>query len=286
METDRRALLGSLAALAPFMALERAMAQAQASKAAPLKTADADLANKAHADLAGVPGLTMYGKERIAMLLYPGFTALDVVGPHYFFACMMGGRVDLVTPGADLAPVASDLGLAIAPTARLEDIAPGLDILFVPGGTGGTVAAMRSAQIRDFVVRQARMARYVTSVCTGSMLLAACGLLTGKRATSHWVTRPLLAEFGAIPVEARVVTDGRIVTGAGVSAGMDFALAIVGALRGAPYAQMLMLQAEYRPEPPFPGGTPATTDPAIAEPMALMFSSLTESIRQIARAQG
>jgi transcriptional regulator GlxA family with amidase domain len=123
----------------------------------------------------------------------------------------------------------------------------------------------------------------VTSVCTGSMILAAAGLLKGRRATSHWVTRPSLAAFGATPVDARVVEDGNLMTGAGVSAGLDLGVAIVARLRGKPYAEALMLQAEYAPEPPLPGGTPASTDPAIAEPMRDMFAPLVAKMEAIGR---
>ncbi|MDX2155763.1 MAG: DJ-1/PfpI family protein, partial [Hyphomicrobiaceae bacterium] len=141
-----------------------------------------------------------YGSEKIAFLLYPGFTALDVVGPHYMLASLMGAKVWLVakTPG----PVESDLKLAIHATASFEDCPADLDILCVPGGTNGTLEAMRDAETVKFLEDRGSRAKYVTSVCTGSMLLGAAGLLEGFKATSHWVTREVLRDFGAEPVDA------------------------------------------------------------------------------------
>jgi transcriptional regulator GlxA family with amidase domain len=115
------------------------------------------------------------------------------------------------------------------------------------------------------------------------MILGQAGLLKGKRATSHWVTRPVLGEFGAIPVDARFVTDGNVTTGAGVSAELDFGVAVVEALRGRPYAASMMLQAEYHPEPPFAGGTLATTDPAIRSMMREMFAPVADQFSAIAK---
>lgn len=274
---DRREMLtafGGGAMLAPFLALERAAAAVAQTSTAKSATA--------HDDLMAIPGMKMHGDEQVAMLLYPGFTALDLVGPHYFFACMMGATVHLVTTGTPHAAVPSDLGLAIRPTATFGSVPRNLDLLFVPGGTAGTIAAMEDKRITGWLADRGARAKLVTSVCTGSMLLGKAGLLKGKRATSHWVTRPLLPRVGATPVDARVVTDGNVITGAGVSAGLDFALAVVARLRGTPYAQALMLQAEYHPEPPLPGGTIATTPPAIATAMDDMFAAVKEGFGKAA----
>lgn len=279
---DRRTLLqgfGTAALLAPFLAVERAAAQRAGQPAT-----DHIQHPDPHEGLMRVPGLRMHGTEHVAMLLYPGFTALDLVGPHYFFACMMGATVHLVTPGAAGQPVGSDLGLAIQPTATLDSTPRDLDILFVPGGTSGTLEAMANSAVVDWVRDRGARARHVTSVCTGSMLLGKASLLRGKRATSHWITRPLLGEFGATPVDERVVRDGNVTTGAGVTAGIDFAIALVAAIRGEPYAQALMLQAEYDPEPPLPGGTVTDTPPIIAGPMQEMFAPLQQRFRAAARA--
>ncbi|MFD2580739.1 DJ-1/PfpI family protein [Novosphingobium colocasiae] len=187
------------------------------------------------------------GQEQIAMLLYPKFTALDLVGPHYFFACLFGAKVHLVTTEKDLSPVMSDLGLAITPTVTMADAPKDLDVLFVPGGTEGTLSVMGRTDTMAWIRDRAARAKHITSVCTGSMVLAKAGLLKGKRATSHWVARDVLADFGAIPVNERVVKDGNILTGAGVSAGLDFAIALVEQLRGRAYAEALVLQGEYAP---------------------------------------
>ncbi len=199
------------------------------------------------------------------MLLYPGFTALDFVGPHHFFASLLGAKVEMVTNQDSLAPVASDLNLAISPTVRMSDSISGFDVLFVPGGSQGTLATMEHSPTLAFLNRCAASARLVTSVCTGSFILAAAGLLKGKRATSHWLARDALASFGAIPLDSRIVRDGNMITGAGVSAGLDMAIAVVEALRGRAYAAAVMLQAEYAPEPPFRGGRPEITDAGIVD---------------------
>ena len=287
MPFDRRSILaaiGGAAALTPLLKPSGAAAQSSDGAIAPappdLRDVDAAAAN-AHVRLMQVPGLNMHGNERVAMLLYPGFTALDLVGPHYFFGSMMGAEVHLVTNQSDLRPVQSDLGLSIAPTRTLADCPADLTILFVPGGTTGTLAAAGDARTIGFVRDRARLANYVTSVCTGALILGAAGLLNGRRATSHWAVRDVLGHFGATAVDERVVVDGNIITGAGVSAGLDFGLALVEAIRGRPYAEALMLQAEYAPRPPFAGGTLATTDPAIAGPMHDMFGGLAARARAL-----
>jgi putative intracellular protease/amidase len=283
MLANRRQFIGQVAALAPLLTLARA--QGFAADAPSIDEALAKSA-AAHQRLMAVPDLHMHGAETIAMLVYPGFTALDLVGPHYFLAGMMGAKVHLVTNQSDLSPVPSDLGLAIAPTCTFTDCPADLTVLFTPGGTDGTLRAMEDRATRTFLAARGAHARYVTSVCTGSLLLGAAGLLRGRRATSHWVTRDALAAFGATPVDARVVTDGNVITGAGVSAGLDFGVALVAALRGRPYAEALMLQAEYAPAPPFQGGTIATTPPAIAGPLQDMFAPLVARTRALAAKLG
>jgi cyclohexyl-isocyanide hydratase len=281
MPFDRRSLLGgfaSAAALAPFLAVERAIAAIPA----PPNLRDIDaLAAEAHERLMQVPGFNMHGGEQVAMLLYPGFTALDLVGPHYFFGSMMGATVHLVTNQPNLDPVPSDLGLAIAPTITLADAPKAFDVVFVPGGTTGTLEAAADPATLAFLRDRSASARFTSSVCTGSVILGAAGLLRGKRATSHWTVRDALGHFGATPVNERVVVDGKIVTGAGVSAGLDFALTLVEMLRGRPYAETLMLQGEYHPQPPFAGGTPETTDPALAGPFADMFAGFVSRVRAL-----
>jgi cyclohexyl-isocyanide hydratase len=214
---------------------------------------------------APVPPAPPAGADRIAMLLYPGLTALDLVGPYHFLAAMPGAQVDLVTIGADLSPVPSDLGLALQPTATLDTCPEDLALLFVPGGTMGTLAAARDPATIAFLRDRGSRARYITSVCTGSLVLGAAGLLRGRRATSHWVVRDLLTQFEAIPTQARVVRDGNVITGAGVSAGLDFGASLVAEMRGMLDAEAVLLVSEYDPDPPFPGGSPETARPEIVD---------------------
>jgi len=285
---DRRALLGGMtgaALLAPFLALERAMAQhAGHTPAAGSPSLEEQQAMAEHQRMMQeLLGENLFKNEQIAMLLYPGFTALDLVGPHYFFACLFGAKVHLVTTGADLAPVASDLGLAISPTVTLENTPADLDVLFFPGGTTGTMDVMKSEPTMAWVKDRAARAKHITSVCTGSMILGKAGLLKGKRATSHWATFPVLEDFGAIPTKERVVKDGNILTGAGVSAGLDFAIALTEQLRGRNYAEALVLQAEYAPEPPISAGSMATASAPVGDMMGQMFAPLAGQFRALAK---
>ena len=204
------------------------------------------------------------GIDEIGMLVYPSFTALDFVGPHHFLGGLPGTKVHVVTTQADLAPVASDLGLLVQPTTTMADCPSDLTVLFVPGGTAGTIAAAQDQQVLEFVADRASRARYITSVCTGSLILGAAGVLQGKRATSHWATVPTLERFGAIPVRERVVRDGNVITGAGVSAGIDFGITLAEELRGRLVAEAGVLISEYAPEPPIIGGTLETARPEVA----------------------
>jgi len=291
METNRRALLQGItgvALLAPFLAVEKAMAAqagaAEASPAAAPAASGQSAMNDQHMEaMSRVLGPGLWGQEQVAMVLYPKFTALDLVGPHYFFACMFGAKVHLVTTETDLSPVMSDLGLAITPTMTMADTPKDLDVLFVPGGTEGTLSVMGRADTMAWIKDRASRAKHITSVCTGSMVLAKAGLLKGKKATSHWVTREILADFGAIPTNERVVRDGNILTGAGVSAGLDFAIALVEQLRGRAYAEALVLQGEYAPEPPIKGGTLATTSEPVGQMMSDMFAPVAEMFRAMAK---
>jgi putative intracellular protease/amidase len=274
--------------MAPYLAIGQAMA-AQASSAttrsAPANPSPAE--QKAMADqhmeaMNKVLGPGLWGQEQIAMLIYPKFTALDLVGPHYFFACLFGAKVHLVTTEKDLSPVMSDLGLAIMPTVTMADAPKDLDVLFIPGGTEGTLSVMGREDTMTWIKDRASRAKHITSVCTGSMVLAKAGLLKGKKATSHWATRDVLSDFGATPVDQRVVKDGNILTGAGVSAGIDFAISLVEMLRGRAYAEALVLQGEYAPEPSIKGGTLATTSEPVSKMMADMFEPVEAQFRAMA----
>jgi putative intracellular protease/amidase len=220
--------------------------------------------------------------DRIAMLLYPGFTALDLVGPQYMFGNLMGATVHLVAETE--APVESDTKLSIVPTVTFAGCPRDLDLLFVPGGGQGTLAAMRSRALIDFVADRGSRAGLVTSVCTGSLVLGQAGLLRGYRATSHWVTLALLGEFGATAVDARVVEDRNRITGAGVSAGLDMGLRVVERMRDRQYAEAVQLLAEYAPQPPFTAGTPATAPAQTTALIGGMFDGLVAQMRETAKA--
>ena len=219
--------------------------------------------------------------DHIAMLVYPRMTALDLIGPQYMFSVMMGIRVHLV--GKTLDPVTSDTGVTIIPTATFETCPKDVTVLFTPGGLEGTFAAMEDAATRAFMADRGARAKYVTSVCTGSLILAASGLLSGYRATSHWAARDSLAEFGAVPTDARVVRDRNRITGAGVTAGLDFGLTMIEEMRGDAYAQMAQLLCEYDPHPPFNSGSTHTAPTEIQAPLRQMLGRLPGRIHNIAQ---
>lgn len=183
-------------------------------------------------------------------LLFPRLTQLDLTGPYEVMARVPGGRVELVAKTMD--PVVSDRGLAILPTATFTDHPP-FDVLCIPGGPG-TDDVLSDEETLAFVREAAATARWVTSVCTGALLLGAAGLLQGRKATTHWLSHHMLAAFGAVPTEGRVVRDGNVVTGGGVTAGIDFALWLVGEELGREAAERILLAIEYRPDPPFQPG--------------------------------
>jgi len=195
----------------------------------------------------------------IGFLVFPRVQQLDLTGPYEIFSLLPGATVHLVWK--DREPVNSTTGISFAPTATFADC-PALDVLCVPGGMGVN-PLMQDAETLEFVRRQAERARFVTSVCTGSLVLGAAGLLGGRRATSHWLARGALAGFGAIPTPGRVVRDGNLITAGGVTAGIDFGLTVVAELVGREAAENIQLHLEYAPEPPFEAGTPETAPASI-----------------------
>ncbi len=190
---------------------------------------------------------------RIVFAIFPGMTQLDFTGPHQFLSRLPGSET--VVASRDGGTVAAE-GLFFADTRRLADV-PGCDLLCVPGGVPATKVALDPAFIGE-IRRLGQGARYVTSVCTGSLILGAAGLLQGKRAACHWAYRHLLPLFGAIPDGARVVRDGAVITGGGVTAGIDFALDVLAWIGGDDLAQSVQLGLEYAPAPPFAAGSPDT----------------------------
>ncbi len=218
--------------------------------------------------------------QHIAMLVYPAFTALDLVGPHTFFAALGNVEVHLVWKTKDI--VVSDGGIPIQPTATFKECPEDLEILFVPGGLRGTTEIMNDPEVIDFLQDRGSRARYVTSVCTGSLVLGAAGLLRGYRATSHWTVRDLLPLLGAEPVAQRIVEDRNRITGGGVTAGIDFGLRVVARLRDEQYAKMLQLVFEYDPQPPFHAGSPEAAGTAITDHVRTRRAPAVEAARRAA----
>lgn len=197
---------------------------------------------------------------QIGMLLYPGLTLLDLVGPQA--ALGMHGQTHLAWKTLD--PVPSDSGPSIVPTTTLADCPLDLDVLFVPGGLG-TAEVLEDADVLRFLADRGPRAKYVTSVCSGSIILAAAGLLDGYRAATHWSAYEVLAAFGVDIVKERVVIDRNRITAGGVTAGIDFGLTLIARLRGNAVAQVTQLAMEYDPAPPFDAGTPDRAAPEIVE---------------------
>ena len=191
---------------------------------------------------------------QIGLLLFPNLTQLDLTGPLQVFSGIPGAVVHLIAK--QIEPVSSDTPLKLLPTVTFADC-PQLDVICVPGGLG-TDAMLDDEETLEFLRRQAAGARYVTSVCTGSLVLGAAGLLRGYRAATHWSAMQDLATFGAIPTSTRVCVDRNRITGGGVTAGIDFALTLAAILTSRETAEMIQLMLEYNPAPPFDAGSPET----------------------------
>ncbi|MFW6853641.1 DJ-1/PfpI family protein [Burkholderia gladioli] len=224
--------------------------------------------------------------HRIALLMFPGVQALDLVGPYDVFAALPDTTVHLVS--RDGAPVQAAHGLTLSPDTRFEDCPP-VDVLCVPGGRGIGELLLDDATL-SFLRRAAGTARYLSSVCTGSLVLGAAGLLQGRRATTHWAFLPLLEAFGATPVRERVVRDGSLVTGGGITAGIDFALTIARELHGDAAAQATQLSIEYAPAPPFDAGSPETAPAevvaAVRERYAPIYATREALVKRAAERLG
>lgn len=188
----------------------------------------------------------------IGFLIYPGVTQLDVTGPAEVLSRVPDARIHMIWKTMD--PVDTDAGFSINPTNTIDEC-PKLDVICVPGGTGQTVL-MGDDDVLRFLKTQGDQARFVTSVCAGSLLLGAAGLLKGYKSGSHWAFRHLLPNFGAIPVAERIVRDRNRISGGGVTAGIDFGLSLAAELAGEDVAKEIQLAIEYNPKPPFDAGTP------------------------------
>ena len=199
----------------------------------------------------------MAASIQIGILLYPNVTQLDATGPAQVLSRVPGAKMHMIWKTLD--PVPTDAGFSIVPTTTFADC-PRLDVICVPGG-GGQTALMTDDETLDFLRRQAATARYVTSVCTGSLVLGAAGLLKGYKSACHWAWRDMLPAFGAIPVAERVVRDRNRISGGGVTAGIDFGLTVAAELAGEEVAKSIQLVLEYDPKPPFDSGSPEKAGP-------------------------
>jgi cyclohexyl-isocyanide hydratase len=270
---------GSIAGMLASMIATRASAQTQtapnAQQPASMQHHEMDL----YRHLWDGPQLT------IAMLVYPGMFLQDLVGPLAMFEALMKRDIHLVWKDAGPLPVAANAPRPFIPVAATTSFAQcpkTLDVLFVPGGVPGTQQMMEDPEVLAFLRDRADNARFVTSVCTGSLILAAAGLLNGYKATSYWSVRDKLAAFGATPVDQRVVIDRNRITGGGVTAGLDFGLKVVSLLRSEIYAEAVQLYLEYNPQPPFHAGSPQTAPKEATAWMDTMYAGLRKQVDEIA----
>jgi cyclohexyl-isocyanide hydratase len=214
--------------------------------------------------------LIMSAPLQIGLVLFPKVTQLDFTGPLQVFSSVPGAKVHLIWKRIE--PVPSDSVMVLTPTITFADC-PQLDVICVPGGSG-TDDMVNDEEMLDFLRQQAVGAKYVTSVCTGSLVLGAAGLLQGYRAATHWAAMDFLAAFGATPTKTRVCVDRNRVTGGGVTAGIDFALTLVSIMVDRPTAEAIQLRLEYNPAPPFNSGSPDTAPPEV---LAVMKDKLAAS---------
>lgn len=218
----------------------------------------------------------------VGMVAYPGMFLQDFVGPLTVFEALMNREIHLLWK--DLSPVKS-VGagsIVVTPTTTFKDCPKNLDVLFVPGGVPGMFPVMEDPEAMSFLIEQSKTAKYITSVCTGSFILGAAGLLNGYRATSYWSMVDILREFGAIPVRSRVVIDRNRITAGGVTAGIDFALKIVAKLIGPEHAQAIQLYLEYDPAPPYNAGSPGKAPKRVKEFISDMSEGMNKMTDAIA----
>jgi cyclohexyl-isocyanide hydratase len=205
----------------------------------------------------------------IGMVLFPGFTLLDLAGPQTAFG--LNGVTHLIWKNMD--PVPTDMGVSLNPTRTFANAPDNLDVLFVPGGFG-TVEAMQDPEIIEFLARAGKTARYITSVCTGSAILGMAGLLDGYRAATHWGFYKPLEALGAIPSHERVCIDRNRISGGGVTAGVDFGLTVIAEINGVRAAELTQLVLEYDPQPPFNAGHPRTANADIVASVEAMMAHM------------
>jgi cyclohexyl-isocyanide hydratase len=212
----------------------------------------------------------------VGFVIFPDLTQLDFTGPLQVLARLPDSTTHIVAKSA--APVPSDCGLGLVPTHTFANCPP-LDLSCVPGGTTGVVQAIGDRATIDFVRRQARNAKYVTSVCTGAFILGVAGLLKGRRATTHWAYTELLPLVGATHEKARVVKDGNLITAGGVTSGIDFGLSVVAEVAGETAARTIQLGIEYDPAPPFDSGDPDRAAAAIKSTLVSRYEKSRSAMR-------
>jgi cyclohexyl-isocyanide hydratase len=246
-----------------------------------------DAAEKHHLEMVGKYGHLTGGKTvKIGMVVYPGMFLLDLIGPLAVFEAMMNREIHLIWKNLEAVNnTKSDYSafIPIPPTTTFDNCPEDLDVLFIPGGVPGTLAMMEDPELIHYLKTKGSKAKFITSVCTGSLILAAAGLLKGYKATSYWATTEHLKYFGAIPTKGRVVIDRNRITGGGVTAGIDFGLRIVGLLRSPDYARAVQLYLEYDPSPPFNSGSPEKAPPIVRQFLEDMFAGLKASLSQISK---
>jgi cyclohexyl-isocyanide hydratase len=212
----------------------------------------------------------------VGIVAYPGMFLQDFVGPLTVFEAVMNREIHLLWKDLDPVKSVGAGGIAVTPTTTFKDCPKNLDVLLVPGGVPGMFPVMEDPEVMNFLIEQGKSAKYITSVCTGSFILGAAGLLNGYRATSYWSMVDILREFGAIPVRSRVVIDRNRITAGGVTAGIDFALKIVAKLIGPEHAQAIQLYLEYDPAPPYNAGSPGKAPKRVKEFISDMFGGLNK----------
>lgn len=227
----------------------------------------------------GSPTLFPGRMPKVAMVIYPRMVLIDWIGPQTVFN-IAGCEVHLVWK--DKTPCATDVGIPIMPTTTFAECPRDLDVLFIGGGIMGTIDCMKDQEVLDFLADRAKTAKYVTSVCTGTMVLAAAGLLDGYRAAGHWAIMHLLPIMGVTPVHERVVVDRNRITGGGATAGIDYGLTLAAMLRSEEDAKRIQLLIEYAPKPPFNSGTPETADKAMVDKIMAGRAGMNKLAAQLA----
>jgi len=213
----------------------------------------------------------------VGFVIFPELTQLDFTGPQQVLARLPQSAMHIIAKST--APVSSDSGLSLVPTHTFENC-PQLDLICIPGGSTGVVRAMGDRDTIEFVQRQSRKAKYVTSVCTGAFILGAAGLLKGRRATTHWAFTELLPLLGATHERGRVVKDGNVITAGGVTSGIDFGLRVVAEIAGETVAQTIQLGLEYDPEPPFDAGHPDRASDAVEAALFPRYEKARTAFRE------